>query len=227
VGLQGLAIIAARRRPGVEKPMLRIWGRISSINVQKVVWCATEIGCPFERIDAGGEFGVVDTPDFGRLNPNRKVPVIEDEGFVLWESHAILRYLCARHPQAGLLPEDSLVARADCDRWLDWQATEFMPVMRDAFLQLIRTPAQRRQMAVVEASVRCTEPMLAILDETLADRAYVCGDSFTMADIPLACTVHRWRGLPIERIARPNVDKWLQRASNRAAARQVLTLPLT
>ena len=219
--------------------MLRIWGRISSINVQKVVWCAGELGCEFERIDAGGAFGVVDTPAYGRLNPNRKVPVIEDDGFVLWESNAIVRYLCARYavppsgsepsferPGAGLMPA-SLTARAECDRWMDWQATELSPMLRDAFLQLIRTPPQQRQPALVEESVRRCEPLLAILDEALADRAFLVGDGFTMADIPIGCTVHRWHALPIERIARPNVDKWFERVRNRAAAQAVLALPLS
>ena len=214
--------------------MLRIWGRISSINVQKVVWCAGELGCEFERIDAGGAFGVVDTPAYGRLNPNRKVPVIEDDGFVLWESNAIVRYLCARYagapsfgrPGGGLMPA-SLAARAECDRWMDWQATEFSPMLRDAFLQLIRTPPEQRQPAVIEESVRRCEPLLAILDEALADRAFLVGDGFTMADIPIGCTVHRWLALPIERIARPNVDKWFERVRNRAAAQAVLALPLS
>ena len=208
--------------------MLRIWGRISSINVQKVVWCAGELGCEFERIDAGGAFGVVDTPAYGRLNPNRKVPVIEDDGFVLWESNAIVRYLCARYggvPGGGLMPA-SLTARAECDRWMDWQATEFSPMLRDAFLQLIRTPPEQRQPAVIEESVRRCEPLLAILDEALADRAFLVGDGFTMADIPIGCTVHRWLALPIERIARPNVDPWFERRRNRAAAQAILALPL-
>ena len=204
--------------------MLRIWGRISSINVQKVVWCALELGCEFERIDAAGEFGVVDTPAYGRLNPNRKVPVIEDDGFVLWESNAIVRYLCAKHG-SGLMPQ-ALTARADCDRWMDWQATEFSTVLRDAFWQLIRTPAPQRQAALIEQSTRRSEAMMAILDEALAGRDYLVGDSFTMADIPVGCTVHRWLGLPIDRIRRPNVDKWYERIMNRPAAQQVLTLPL-
>jgi glutathione S-transferase len=209
----------------VEEDMLRIWGRISSINVQKVVWCALELGCEFERIDAAGEFGVVDTPAYGRLNPNRKVPVIEDDGFVLWESNAIVRYLCAKYPARGLL-SDSLTTRADADRWMDWQATEFSPVLRDAFWQLIRTPQAARQPALIEQSIRRSETMLAILDEALADKDFLAGPSFTMADIPVGCTVHRWLGLPIDRIRRANVDKWYERIMNRPAARQVLTLPL-
>ena len=205
--------------------MLRIWGRLSSINVQKVVWCALELGCEFERIDAAGEFGLVDTPEYGRLNPNRKVPVIEDDGFVLWESNAIVRYLCAKHAGKGLMPQ-ALATRADCDRWMDWQGIEFSPALRDAFWQLIRTPAPQRQMALIEQSIRRSEAMVAILDEALAGKDYLVGASFTMADIPAGCTAHRWLGLPIDRIRRPNVDKWYERIMNRPAAQKVLTLPL-
>ena len=129
-------------------------------------------------------------------------------------------------PGGGLMPA-SLAARAECDRWMDWQATEFSPMLRDAFLQLIRTPPEQRQPAVIEESVRRCEPLLAILDEALADRAFLVGDGFTMADIPIGCTVHRWLALPIERIARPNVDKWFERVRNRAAAQAILALPLS
>ena len=205
--------------------MLKIWGRLSSINVQKVVWCARAVGCGFERIDAGGPFGVVDTPDFHRLNPNRKVPVIDDGGFVLWESNAIVRYLCAKHADAGLYPQ-SLAERADCDRWLDWQATELTPALRDAFLQLVRTSPANRQHALVEHSIRQTEPMVAILDAALEGREFIGGDRFTMADIPLACAMHRWYGLPVDRVAHANVSRWLNRVVEQPGAREVLILPL-
>ncbi len=102
--------------------MLKIWGRLSSINVQKVVWCAKELGLAHERTNAGRSFGIVDTPEYRRLNPNGMVPVIEDDGFVLWESNAIVRYLCAKHDRGTLLPP-TLTERADADRWMDWQCT--------------------------------------------------------------------------------------------------------
>ena len=218
-------LVIIRLGSGRDEVMLKIWGRLSSVNVQKVVWCAAELGCRFERIEAGGAYGVVDTPEFHRLNPNRKVPVIDDDGFVLWESNAIVRYLCVKHGDAGLLPA-ALTARAECDCWLDWQATELTPSMRDAFWQLVRTAPQERQSAVIEDSVRRTEPLVAVLDEVLAEREYLVDGRFTMADIVMACAVHRWQGLPIERISRPNVDKWFQRTSNRPSAHAVLRLPL-
>ena len=132
--------------------MLRIWGRISSINVQKVVWCALELGCEFERIDAGGAFGVVDTPAFGRLNPNHKVPVIDDDGFVLWESNAIVRYLCAKYPgRADCCRSRSPRAPNATDGWTGRRPSSRRS-LRDAFWQLIRTPAAKRQAGVDRAN---------------------------------------------------------------------------
>ena len=205
--------------------MLKIWGRLNSINVQKVVWCARDLGCDFERIDAGGIFGVVDTPAFGRLNPNRKVPVLEDGDMVLTESNAIVRYLCAKHAEAGLSPA-APAALADCDRWMDWQATELQPSLRDAFMQTVRTPPAQRQQALLKASINQTEPLVAILDAALAGRQFINGDRFSMADIPLGCAIHRWYGMPIDRVARPNVSAWFERVRQRPGAQAALTLPL-
>ena len=139
--------------------MLKIWGRANSINVQKVVWCARELGLAFERVDAGGSFGIVDTPAYRALNPNGKVPTIEDGELVLWESNAIVRYLAARHGPGTLWPEP-LAARADADRWMDWALVELIPAMRDAFVHLIRTPADRRDPKAIAASAKATEPVV-------------------------------------------------------------------
>ena len=154
--------------------MLRIVGRINSINVQKVVWGARELGLPFERTDIGGAFGGTDTPAYRAINPNGLVPVIDDDGFVLWESNAIVRYLAAGHGVGNLWP-DSLKARADADRWMDWQATELGPTMRDAFIQLVRTTAEKRDQTKVSASTNASERLIGILDEHLAKRDYMTG----------------------------------------------------
>jgi glutathione S-transferase len=205
--------------------MLKIWGRLSSINVQKVVWCAGELGLRFERVDAGRSYGVVDTPAFRRLNPNRLVPVIEDDGFVLWESNAIVRYLCAKHAEGTLYPR-GLTERADADRWMDWQGNELSPAMRDAFIQSVRTPPAQRDAGAVERSAGATRPLMQILDERLAGRDWLCGSALTMADLPLGCAAHRWFGLPVEHGALPNVRAWYARIMERPAVRGVLTLPL-
>jgi len=208
--------------------MLQIWGRLSSINVRKVVWCAQELGVAHRRTDAGGRFGVVQTPAYRALNPNALVPTIEDDGVRLWESNVIVRYLCARHASGDLYPEP-LAARFDAERWMDWQQTTLNPAGRDAFIQWVRTPAERRDGAAAERSVRSTEPHLAVLDAHLGTRAYLGGDRFTMADIPIGCELHRWFGLPADlyqRPAWPHLERYFAALRDRTAARGVLDLAL-
>lgn len=203
--------------------MLKIMGRISSINVQKVVWCARELGLPFERIDVGGAFGGTDTPAYRAMNPNGLVPVIDDDGFVMWESNAIVRYLAAGHGQGTLWP-DSLKTRADADRWMDWQATEFGPAMRDAFIQLVRTPPEKRDQTKAAASTSASERLMGILEEHLATRDYMTGHAFTAGDIPVGLQIHRWLGMPVTRVPRPSIEAWYARLRARSGAQEVLTL---
>ncbi len=205
--------------------MLRIWGRITSVNVQKVVWAADELGLAYERLEAGGAFGVVATPEYRRMNPNSLVPVIEDDGFVLWESNAIVRYLAAKHSPGVLWPDD-LRRRADVDRWMDWQATTFTPAMRDAFWQLVRVAPEKRDAALVEASRAASEKAAAVLEAHLAGREFVAGDAFSPADIVLGCAAHRWLNLPLAREPRPEMQRWYAALRTRPGARQVLSTPV-
>ena len=216
--------------------MLQIWGRLSSINVRKVVWCAQELGLRYQRTDAGGPFGIVQTPAYRALNPNALVPMIEDDGdatvtggpFHLWESNVIVRYLCAGYSSGSLYPAP-LTARFDAERWMDWQQTTLNPAGRGAFLQWIRTPAQQRDAAEAARSVSATEPLLGLLDAHLATRAYLCGDRFTMADIPIGCELHRWFGLPTGSYVRPawaHLERYFRGLRERPAAHGVLDLPL-
>ena len=215
--------------------MLKIWGRLSSINVRKVVWCAQELGLAFHRTEAGGRFGIVQTPDYRALNPNALVPTIEDDdaaggdrAFRLWESNVIVRYLCARHAPGSLCPEP-LTARFDAERWMDWQQTTLNPAGREAFVQWVRTPAEQRDGAAAMASVQATELLLDLLDAHLATRAHMCGERFTMADIPIGCELHRWFGLPADLYARPawpHLERYFTALRDRPAARGVIDLPL-
>lgn len=206
--------------------MLHIWGRISSINVKKVIWTAQELGLNFQRTDAGGLFGIVKTPEYVRLNPNSTVPVIEDDDFVLWESNVIVRYLCAKHSAGQMYPTD-LRARFDAERWMDWQQTTLNPASRPGFWQLIRTPAEQRNAAVIAESNAAVESLMATLDRHLAQRTYMAGEHFSMADIPLACEVHRWFGLPQPRQSRPNLERWYAGIRARQASKGVLDLALS
>jgi glutathione S-transferase len=204
--------------------MLRIWGRLSSVNVQKVVWCADELGLAYERIEAGGRFGVNDTPAYLAMNPNGLVPVIDDGGFVLYESNAIVRYLAR---DAGIFPAGAR-ERADVDRWMEWQSTGFTPAMGPAFMQLVRTAADKRDASLVEASRAKSEKHAAVLDAHLADRRYIAGDRFTVADIVNGCAAHRWLHLPLAREPRPHLERWYAALASRAASRQVTSqVPIT
>jgi len=215
--------------------MLNIWGRISSINVRKVVWCAQELGLDFQRTEAGGKFGVVQTTEYRELNPNALVPCIDDgDGpgrVTLWESNVIVRYLCAKYGPAGaaaLYPAE-LPARFDAERWMDWQQTTLNPAGSPAFKQLVRTPAAERNPALIAHSIAAAEPLFALLDAHLASRPFMLGDRFTMADIPVGCEAHRWFGLPpndYTRPAWPNVERWFAALRARPGARGVLDLAL-
>ncbi|MBI5276347.1 MAG: glutathione S-transferase [Burkholderiales bacterium] len=204
--------------------MLRIWGRLSSINVRKVVFAAQLLGLEFERIDAGAGFGVVQTPDYRAKNPNSLVPLLEDGGFALWESNVIVRYLCAKH---GRLYPQGLRERFDAERWMDWQQTTLNPAGRDAFIQLIRVAAGGRSKEKVATSVAATEPLLDMLDAHLSRQPFMAGEQFTMADIPVACEIHRWAGLPLEHRARPHLDRWYTGLLQLPAARGALDVPLS
>jgi glutathione S-transferase len=206
--------------------MLHLWGRISSINVRKVVWTAQELGLTMQRTDAGGQFGIVKEQDYRSKNPNSLVPLIEDGEVRVWESNVIVRYLCAKHSHGDFYPA-GLPERFAAEQWMDWQQTTFNPAGRTAFIQLIRTPADQRNPALIAQSVAATEALLALLDAHLADHAYIGGDRFGMADIPLACEMHRWAGLPQPRAARTHLDRWYQNILARPATRGVLDLPLS
>lgn len=205
---------------------LRIWGRMSSINVKKVVWTAQELGLEFQRNEAGGQFGLVSTPEYLRLNPNALVPVMKDGDFVLWESNVIVRYLCAKHSPGQLYPSD-LCERFEAERWMDWQQTTFNPASRQGFWQLIRTAPEQRNAQAISDSNAAVEALLATLNAQLGRHAFVAGDRFTMADMALGCEAHRWFGLPQPRESWPNVERWYQGLRARQASAGVLDMALS
>jgi len=206
--------------------MLKIWGRMSSINVKKVVWTAQELALDIQRTEAGGLFGVVKTPEYMALNPNSLVPVIEDEDYVLWESNVIVRYLAARHSSGQMYPTE-LRERFDAERWMDWQQTTLNPASRPGFWQLVRTPPEQRDAALLDESNAAVEALMAMLDAHLARRSFMVGERFTVADIPVACEVHRWFGLPQARQSRPHVERWYDSLCARQASKGVLDLALS
>lgn len=206
--------------------MITLWGRLNSLNVQKVIWCLEEIGAPYQRIEAGREFGVVDTPAYRAMNPNALVPTIKDGDLILWESNAIVRYLCASRPEKGFWPADP-AARASGDRWMDWQQTSLNKAIGPAFMNLVRTAPEKRDMAAVEASRVATEGQIAIVDEALAHSPWLGGETFGLAEFAVGAQVHRWLNMPIAREPRPNVERWHAAFMRRRAASAALILPVT
>jgi glutathione S-transferase len=206
--------------------MLKIWGRKNSVNVQKVLWCCGELGLEFERVDAGLQFGVNDTPQYKAMNPNGLVPTIDHDGFILWESHAIVRYLARLHGRGTLWPADDRAA-ADADRWMEWYSTTLWLNLRPIFQGLIRTPPEKRNLSEIEESRKKLAANLVIIDDQLGKRPYLAGESFTVADIPMGVAAHRWFNLPIERPAMSNLAHWYTRLCQRPAFKEHCMLPLT
>lgn len=196
--------------------MMKVWGRTSSSNVQKVMWAIAELGLEHERVDAGGAFGVVDTPQYAAMNPNRLVPTVEDDGHILWESNSIVRYLGARYG-AGTLSPNELALRAQAERWMDWQLSTVHPNWGQMFMGLVRTPAAQRDMNKINAAVKNLGATYQILDAQLAGRDYIMGNALTVADIPLGVTAYRYYELGVERPPMANVDAWYARLQARPA----------
>ena len=206
--------------------MLTIWGRANSINVQKVLWCCEELGLPFKRTDAGNEFGVVDSSSYRSLNPNGLVPTIEDDGFHLWESNVIVRYLAHKDTERKLCPRD-LRTRFDAERWMDRQATVFWPALRPLFIQFIRTPAEKRDQAAITRAQQLSLAAVNILDGQLSGRSYLAGHHFTMGDIPAAVAIHRWYELDTPHPELPHVRRWYGLMRQRECFQKIVMIPLS
>jgi glutathione S-transferase len=174
--------------------MMRLWGRKSSINVQKVLWCLAELGLKegvdFERIDAGLQFGIVRSPEFLKLNPNGLVPTLEDGDLILWESNTIMRYLAAQYDQKNRFPSD-VKSRYGSEKWMDWQVGTLCPTLRPAFIGLTRVPEAERDHAGIQKAYQETNQLFTSLDQTLESQSYCSGEQFQIGDIVLALCVHR------------------------------------
>ena len=197
--------------------MLKIWGRKTSINVQKVMFAVGELGLPHHRFDYGGQFGGLDTPEYGMLNPNRLVPTIDDNGFVLWESNAIVRHLGQRYGRGTLSPADELTfARADS--WMDWSLTTiYGDIISTCFLQLVRTTARDRDSKAVDAAAKRAGERLTILNQQLNGRPFIAGENLTIADVAVGTLMYRYYNMPIARPVLPHVEAWYNRLTKRPA----------
>ena len=213
--------------------MLKLWGRNNSSNVKKVMWACAELGVPYERIDAGLHFGITTTDEFREKNPNGMIPVIDDDGFILWESNAILRYLCAKHPKAPFWPADPKI-RASADRWMDWQLTTLGPPIGPAFMQLVRAPQAEWDMKMISANIPKAAQNWTIADRQLGKTKWLTGDDFTVGDIPAAILAYTWFEMPLakagleeHRVPLANVDRWYAQLNAMPNFRDIVAIGLT
>jgi glutathione S-transferase len=196
---------------------MKLWGRKDGSNVIKVLWCLGEIGVEYERIDWGGKFGGNDDPEYRAKNPNGRLPTLElDDGFTLWESGAVTRYLCAEYSLGNLCPSDNR-ARAAADKWMDWSSLNMAAFNRVFLDHYFTLPPEQRDQAAIDTAVEAAIPMYDILEKHLANQPYLCGDTMTMAEIPAGSLTHRWLHWLPNPPSHPNVKAWYDRLAARPA----------
>jgi len=206
--------------------MLKVLGRRSSGNVMKVLWALEELGVAYEQLDVGGKFGGNDKADYLAMNPMGLVPtLVEDDGFTLWESNSITRYLAAK-PGAGTLCPADPRARATAEAWMDWQLSAIAGMMRPVFWGLVRTKPEDRNWSEINAAIELGNRYWAMLDRHLEGRKFVAGDSFSMGDIPIGPMAHRFISLVDKRPPMPNFDAWYRRLTERPAYQKICMTPL-
>lgn len=202
--------------------MLRIYGRNNSINVRKVLWACEELGIAFEREDWGIGHRSTSEPSFLAMNPNAMVPVIDDAGFVLWESNSILRYLAAQYGRAGdaALYPLPVRERARVDQWIDWQASDLNRSWSYAFMALARKAPGYEDSALIAQSIAAWTRMMQVLEQQLQrSGGHVAGAQFTLADIPVGLSVNRWFATPFDHPALPAVTAYFERLGQRQGFR--------
>ncbi len=198
--------------------MIKIWGRNTSSNVQKAMWAVGELQLEHTRIDVGGAFGKNKEPAYLAMNPNGLVPTLEQaDGFTLWESNAIVRYLASQHDKTGVIEPKDLKQRGLAHQWMDWQLTVVSPAIFGAFWGLIRTPEDKRDHAAIKTSQEKTSDAMVILDKQLGKTEYVAGSSFSYGDIPVGVMCYRYIQLVPNRPSTPNLDRWYAAISKRKA----------
>jgi glutathione S-transferase len=213
--------------PDNKQPM--IWGRANSVNVQKVLWCAEELGISYRRIDAGMAFGRNTEPEYLAMNPNGRVPTFVDGDFVLWESNSIMRYFALVHgPKGSPIYPAEPKKRSSIDRWLDWTLSTVQPVDRPVFWALVRTPVEKRDMAAIQKDADAEALVWRIPDAQLATRKFIEGDQFTLADIALGTYARRWFGVEgITKPALPHLERWFAQFAGRPGFQKFVARPMS
>ncbi len=207
--------------------MRKLWGRANSSNVMKAVWLMEELSVPYERIDVGGPFGRTREAEYIAMNPNSAVPTLQEDGFTLWESNVILRYLASVHADGAAIWPDAPRARANVDRWMDWQQTIMNPPGTIVFQGLVRTAPDRQDKAAIAAGLARLGDAWGLLDRQLAAQDYVAGPDFTLADIASGVHVHRWFSFAVAKPDFPHLRAWYDRLLARPAYQRHCAGPMT
>lgn len=202
---------------------ITLWGRLSSCNVQKAVWALEELELPYAHVPLGGQFGGNDASDYLALNPNGLVPTLRDGDLVVWESHAIVRYLSAEYGSGLLFPMEAR-DRAAVDQWTDWTATTFQPAWIGLFWNVVRTPVAQHDAAAIAKSLAATDRCLALLDRRLSATPYLGGATLSYADIVAGVALYRWSTMDVPRPDLPHVAAWHARLDERAAFRKAVNV---
>ena len=206
--------------------MLKIWGRNTSSNVQKVLWCCGELDIPFERVDIGGPFGGNQDAEYLAINPNGLVPTIQDGDLVLWESNTICRYLASTHNGERLYPS-APAERAYVERWMDWQLSTIGPPMGALLYGLIRSKPEQRDHAAIEGARRKAVTAWTIVEDALNGSPFLAGSELTLAEIVMGTLVYRWHAFPIERPPLRKLRSWYDRMRERPAFKTYIEIPIT
>ena len=203
---------------------MKLWGRSSAFNVQKVLWLLGELGLQFDHQQVGGAYGGLDAPEFLRMNPHGRVPVLRDGDTIVWESHSILRYLASRHGSEALWPADP-AARSRVDRWMDWSLASLQPAFRRLFWGYFRKPPALWDRVNLEPAMAECDRFFSILDAELAARPYLAGPAFSLADIPAGTALYRYFGMGLAVPRHPHVDAWYERLCARKPYQDAIMVP--
>jgi len=206
--------------------MITIWGRETGLCVKKVLWCCEEVGVKFERIDAGKEFGRTNTEEYLKLNPNGTVPTIVDGDYVLWESHAEMRYLALKYGNSDLYPT-SPREHGDVNRWMDWSSGNLWTDTVSIINKYQRVPEEQRNWDVINATAKNLARIWAMADEQLQHKPFISGANFTLADITMGVLAQIWVGFGLK--DRPHLEgfeAWYGRISARPGFQRYAMLPL-
>lgn len=207
--------------------MLKIWGRSTSSNVQKVLWCCAELDLPFDRVDVGGPFGGNKDPEYLKLNPNGLVPTVKDGDLIMWESNTICRYLAGtRSGGERIYPRDP-ASRTHVERWMDWQLAVVGPPMGQLLFGLVRSTPETRDQAAIEAARRRALAAWTIVDDEMKDKQYLGGDALSLAEIVLGTQIYRWFTFAIERPELGNLRRWYDRMRERPGFKTHIEVPIT